>query len=118
MAARHVRQGDLVVLTTGKDKGRTGKVLRVLTDRDDPSRERVIVEGLNMHTKHVRPSEANPQGGLSTVEMSIHISNVSPADGNGKATRVRYQTRDDGSKARVAATTGDQIGRELKKARK
>ena len=117
MAARHIRQGETVMITAGSDKGRTGKVLRVLTDRHNPGAERVVVEGINVHTKHVPRSQANPQGGLNSVEMPIHISNVSPVDGNGKATRVRFETREDGSKARVAATTGEQLGRELKAAK-
>ncbi len=118
MAARHVRKGDTVKITTGTDKGRTGKVLRVLTDRDHPGRERVVVEGVNVKAKHVRPSQANPQGGMAHMEMPIHISNVSPVDGSGKATRVRFRTEDDGSKVRVAVTTGEVLGAPLRKARK
>ncbi len=120
--ARHIRKGDTVMVLTGKPmskgghRGRTGKVLRILTS-DDPNKERVVVEGVNVRTKHVKPSQANPQGGTVDREMPVHISNVSPVDANGKATRVRYQTKDDGSKIRVAATTGDQLGPELKKAR-
>jgi large subunit ribosomal protein L24 len=72
---------------------------------------------VNVRTKHLKPSQANPQGGEIEVEMPIHISNVSPVDGEGKATRVRYETRADGSKVRLAATTGEQLGPELKKAK-
>ena len=116
--ARHIRKGDNVIVTTGRknDRGRTGKVLRILTN-EDANKERVVVEGVNVRTKHVKPSQANPQGGTVEREMSIHISNVSPVDAHGKPTRVRYQTKDDGSKIRTAATTGDQLGPELKKAR-
>ena len=116
--ARHIRKGDNVIVTSGRkgDRGRTGKVLRILT-HEDANKERVVVEGVNVRTKHVKPSQANPQGGTVEREMSIHISNVSPVDVNGKPTRVRYQTKDDGSKVRVAATTGNQLGPELKKAR-
>ncbi|MBB6431037.1 50S ribosomal protein L24 [Algisphaera agarilytica] len=114
---RHIRKGDNVIVRTGKDKGRTGEVLRVLTDKQDPGAERVVVKGVNVRVKHIKPSQANPQGGTVSLEMPIHISNVSPVDNAGKATRVRYETKDDGSKIRVAATTGEQIGPELKKAK-
>jgi large subunit ribosomal protein L24 len=119
---RHIRKGDNVIVLTGRspqkggDRGKTGEVLRVITDHD-PNAERVVVKGVNVRTKHIKPSQANPQGGTISLEMPIHISNVSPIDGNGKATRVRYQTKDDGSKIRVAATTGEQLGPELKKAK-
>ncbi|MEM8784000.1 MAG: 50S ribosomal protein L24 [Planctomycetota bacterium] len=118
MAGRHIRTGDTVKVTAGKDKGRTGKVLRVETDRHNPANERVVVEGINVRVKHVRQSQANPRGGMTQVEMPIHISNVSPVDNNGKATRVRFETQDDGSKVRVAVTTGEPLGDPLKKAKK
>ena len=114
---RHIRKGDTVMVRSGKDKGRTGEVLSIETNKTNPSAERVVVKGVNVRTKHVRPSQANPQGGTVSREMSIHISNVSPVDKAGKPTRVRYQTKDDGSKIRVASTTGDQLGPELKKAK-
>lgn len=110
--ARHVRKGDTVIVTTGSSKGKQGKILRVVTDKDQ-----VVVEGANIRTKHVRPSQNNPQGGVVHKEMPIHISNVSPVAA-GKPTRVRFVTKDDGSKIRVAASTGEQLGPELKKARK
>jgi large subunit ribosomal protein L24 len=109
--ARHVRKGDTVAVTTGGSKGKQGKILRVITDKDQ-----VLVEGVNVRTKHVRPSQANPQGGTVHKEMPIHISNVSPI-ADGKPTRVRFVTKDDGSKIRVAARTGEQLGPALKKAR-
>ncbi len=110
--ARHVRKGDTVIVTAGKNKGAQGKILRVVTDTDQ-----VVVEGVNVRTKHVKPSQNNPQGGTVQKEMPIHISNVSPAAA-GKPTRVRFVTKDDGSKNRVAASTGEQLGPEPKKARK
>lgn len=110
--ARHVRKGDSVIVTAGSSRGRQGKVLRVVTDKDQ-----VVVEGVNIRTRHVRPSQANPNGGVVHKEMPIHISNVSPV-ADGKPTRVRFQTRKDGSKVRVAARNGEQLGPELKKARK
>jgi len=114
---RHIRKGDNVIVRTGKDKGSTGEVLRILTDKLNPNAERVVVKGVNVRVKHIKPSQANPQGGTVSLEMPIHISNVSPVDNHGKATRVRYETKADGSKVRLAATTGEQLGPELKKAK-
>ena len=110
--ARHVRKGDNVIVTAGSGKGRQGKVLRVVTDKGQ-----VVVEGVNIRTRHQRPSQANPQGGVVHKEMPIHISNVSPA-ADGKPTRVRFQTKKDGSKVRIAVRNGEQIGPALKKAKK
>jgi len=110
--ARHVRKGDNVIVTAGSDKGRQGKILRVVTEKD-----KVVVEGVNVKTRHMKPSQANPQGGVVHKEMPIHISNVSPI-ADGKATRVRFVSKDDGSKIRVAATSGEQLGPDLKKAKK
>src|SRR5258707_4449331 len=95
--ARHIKSGDQVVITTGSDKGKTGKVLRVLTDK-----ERVVVEGINRVWKHVRPSQRNPQGGRIQKDAPIHLSNVMPLDPtSGKGTRVRFKDVD-GHKHRVA----------------
>ena len=102
--ARHVRKGDTVVITAGSNKGRVGEILRVIPDKDQ-----VIVKGLNMRTKHLKPTRINPQGGIITKEAPIHISNVSPAV-EGKATRVRFETRDNGSKVRVAVKGGKVLG--------
>ena len=121
--ARHVRKGDMVIVIAGDGSKKAlpdgrkvrdntpRKVLRVI-----PSEDQVVVEGVNVRTRHVRRSEANPQGGVITKEMPIHISNVQPV-ADGKPTRVRFETRDNGSKVRVAARTGEQLGPELKKAR-
>ncbi len=104
----------MVIVISGsdaKDK-RPRKVLRVIPDKD-----KLVVEGVNVRKKHLRPSQTNPQGGIIEKEMPIHISNVQPAV-DGKPTRVRFQTRSDGSKVRVAVKGGAVIGRELKKARR
>lgn len=103
--ARHVKSGDTVQVICGSDKGKTGKVLRVLTGKD-----RVIVEGVNRVWKHVRPSQRHPQGGRIQKEAPIHISNVLPVDpATGKGTRVRFQDRD-GRKHRIAVKTGTDLG--------
>lgn len=102
---RHVRKGDTVMVIAGDNKGKTGEVLRVLT-KDD----RVLVKGLNLRVKHIKPNRLTPQGGMVQREASIHISNVMPLGEDGKATRVRFQTRDDGSKVRVAVKGGKVLG--------
>src|SRR6185295_12249415 len=108
--ARHIKAGDQVVITTGADKGKTGRVLRVLTGRD-----RVVVEGINRVWKHVRPSQRNPQGGRIQKDAAIHLSNVQPLDpSTGKGTRIRTEMKD-GVKHRVAVASGTDLGRIGKK---
>jgi large subunit ribosomal protein L24 len=102
--ARHVRKGDEVIITSGALKGETGTISRVLVDED-----RVIIKGKNLRTKHLKPTRLNPQGGVVTREAPIHISNVSPVV-DGKATRVRFVTKPDGSKVRVAVKGGKELG--------
>jgi large subunit ribosomal protein L24 len=81
MAAR-IKKDDVVIVLAGKDKGRSGKVLRVM-----PKDERVVVEGVNMAKRHTKPDVANPQGGVIAKEASLHISNVALRDPKtGKAT--------------------------------
>ncbi len=104
--ARHIRKGDTVIITAGNDKGRTGEVVRVITAQGDD--ERVVVQGVNVRTKHVKPTQASPQGGIIRREMSIHISNVSPVI-DGKPSRVRFETKKDGSKVRVAVRDGSEL---------
>lgn len=102
--ARHVRKGDQVIITSGALKGTVGTILRVITDND-----RVILKGINLRTKHLKPTRLNPQGGVVTREAPIHISNVSPIV-DGKPTRVRVAHKPDGSKVRVAARNGQELG--------
>jgi large subunit ribosomal protein L24 len=102
MAAK-IRKGDRVVLLTGKDKGRTGSVLKVL-----PKESRVLVEGVNMVKRHTKPTQADPQGGIKTKEASVHVSNVAIVDKTGKPTRVGFKIDGD-KKVRVAKTTGEVI---------
>ena len=102
MAAK-IKKGDDVVVLTGKDKGRTGKVTRVL-----PKDNRVVVQGINVVQRHTRPSQVNPQGGIVNKEASIHVSNVALVDSNGKATRVGFRVDGD-KKVRFAKSTGDAI---------
>lgn len=104
--ARHIKSGDQVVVIAGADRGKTGRVLRVLTGRD-----RVVVEGVNRVWKHVRPSQRNPQGGRIQKDAPIHLSNVMPLDPtSGKGSRVRFEARD-GNKHRVAVKGGTDLGK-------
>jgi large subunit ribosomal protein L24 len=103
--ARHIKSGDQVMVITGADKGKTGRVLRVLVGRD-----RVIVEGVNRVWKHVRPSQRNPQGGRIQKDAPIHMSNVMPIDpSSGKPTRVKFDMKD-GRKHRIAIASGTDLG--------
>ena len=103
MKKYNIKKGDTVYVNAGNDKGKTGKVLEVLRDKD-----RVIVEGVNMVSKHTKPNPKNPQGGIVKQEAGIHISNVNLVDANGKATRVAHKEVE-GKKARIAKTTGEEI---------
>ena len=101
--ARHVKKGDMVIVTSGNDRGATGEVLRILTKTG-----RVVVQGVNLRAKHLRPSQANPQGGIVRREMPIQASNVSPVV-DGKPTRVRWQVQPDGRKLRVPVRGGKEL---------
>ena len=99
----NIKKGDTVYVNAGNDKGKTGKVLEVLREKD-----RVIVEGVNMVSKHTKPNPKAPQGGIVKQEAAIHISNVNLVDNNGKPTRVAHKEVD-GKKVRIAKTTGEEI---------
>ena len=99
-----LRKGDDVVVISGRDKGKTGSILRVIRSED-----RVIVDGINMVKRHTRPSQAQP-GGIVDKEAPIHISNVALADPkDGSATRVGYKFLEDGRKVRIAKQSGEVI---------
>jgi large subunit ribosomal protein L24 len=85
--ARHVKKGDTVMITAGAHKGKIGEIMRVITDKD-----KVVIKGINLRTKHLKPTRINPQGGIITKEAPVHISNVSPAV-DGRPTRVRFEVR-------------------------
>ena len=103
MKKYNIKKGDTVYVNAGNDKGKTGKVLEVLRDKD-----RVIVEGVNMVSKHTKPNSKAPQGGILKQEAGIHISNVQLMDAAGKATKVAHKVVD-GKKVRIAKTTGEEI---------
>jgi len=102
MAAK-IKSGDRVVVLTGKDKGQTGRVSKVM-----PKEQRVIVEGVNMVQRHTKPSQSDPNGGIKNQEAALHVSNVAIVDSKGKATRVGFRMEGD-KKVRFAKTTGEVI---------
>ena len=107
MAAR-IRKNDTVIILTGKDKGKSGRVLKVL-----PKDERVLVEGVNMVKRHTKPDMAHPNGGVIAKEASLHVSNVAIRDPKtGKATRIGFKIVGEGAsrrKVRVAKGSGVDI---------
>lgn len=101
----HVKKEDTVMVISGKDKGKKGRVLQAF-----PRENRVLVEGVNMVKKHAKPSQQNPQGGILTQEAPIHASNVMLIDPkSGTPTRVGYKVLDNGKKVRVAKKSGEVI---------
>ncbi len=105
MAKLHIKKGDTVIVLSGEDKGKTGKVLKVLVEK-----QRAIVEGVNIVTKSSKPSAKNPQGGFVKVEAPIHISNLSLIDPkSGKPTRIAIKVTEDGKKVRIAKKSGEEI---------
>ena len=103
MSAAKIKKGDTVVVLAGKDKGRSGAVLQVF-----PKEDKVLVDGVNVHARHRKPDQTNPNGGIDRKPAPLHISNVAIADKDGKATRVRFEERD-GKKVRVAVKSGEVI---------
>ena len=105
MGKLHIKKNDTVVVLAGEDKGKTGKVLKVLVEKN-----RALVEGVNMVSKSTKPSAKNPQGGIVKQEAPIHISNLSLVDPKcGKATRVGIKVTEDGKKVRIAKKSGEEI---------
>ncbi len=104
MAASKIRKGDTVVVLSGKDKGKTGEVIRSM-----PKDSKVVVSGVNVAARHRKPTQVNPQGGIERKEAPLHVSKVAIADPKtGKPSRVRFEERD-GKKVRVAAKSGELI---------
>jgi large subunit ribosomal protein L24 len=106
MAKLKIKKGDNVVVITGRDKGKTGEVLRVF-----PADSRVIVQGMNVAKRHTRPRMGDP-GGIVEKELTIHISNVAHIDpGSTKPSRIGYKRLEDGRKVRFARRSGEVIDR-------
>lgn len=101
----HIKKGDQVYVNAGKDKGKTGKVLEVIVDK-----QRAVVEGVNYVSKHTKPNAKNPQGGIEKIEAPIHISNLQPLDPkSGKPTRVGRRLNEEGKLVRYAKKSGEEI---------
>ena len=106
-----IRVGDTVEVIAGKDKGKQGEVLQVLAKQD-----KVIVEGVNTVTKHIKPSQADPEGGIVTREAPIHVSNVAYYDSKAKqAVKIGYAFDEDGKKYRINKKTGKALDKTTKK---
>ena len=104
MKKLHIKKGDTVYVNAGNDKGKTGKVLEVI-----PSKDRAIVEGINIVSKHTKPSPKHPQGGIVKQEAGVHISNLQLVDHKtGAATRIGRKVVD-GKKVRFAKKSGEEI---------
>jgi len=104
MKKLHIKKGDTVFVNAGNDKGKTGKVLEVIRDKD-----RVVVEGINMISKHTKPNAKYPQGGIIKQEAGIHVSNVQLIDpATSKPVKVGYRI-EDGRKVRYSKKSGEEI---------
>ena len=102
-----IKTGDEVVVITGKDKGKKGKVVKILKDTN-----KAIVTGINLVSKHTKPTQTT-EGGIIQKELPIHVSNISHIDPQtGESTRVGYKKLSDGSKIRVAKKSGEIIGKD------
>jgi large subunit ribosomal protein L24 len=99
-----IKKGDMVVVTAGDHKGQQGRVIAVDRDKD-----RVTVEGVNMISRHRKPSAQNPQGGIEKREAALHISNVMLIDAAGNATRVGKTRNDEGKLVRISKKSGEVI---------
>jgi len=102
MAKLHIKKGDTVKILSGSDNGKTGKITSV-----DLEKGRAFVEGINMVSKHTKPSAANPQGGIVKREASVHISNLMVVDSKGQASRVGRKTGENGKLVRYSKKTGE-----------
>lgn len=105
MSKLHIKKGDTVYVNAGEDKGKTGRVLSVQV-----SKQRAIVEGVNLVSKHSKPNAKNPQGGILKKEAPIHISNLNPVDPKtGKPTRIGRVRNEEGKLVRVSKISGEEI---------
>ena len=104
MSKLHVKKGDNVVVIAGDHKGDKGKILSV-----DVEKQRAIVEGVNLVSKHTRPNAANPQGGIVKKEAGVHISNLKVIDNSGNATRTGRRKNEQGKSVRYSKKSGEDI---------
>ena len=104
MSKLHIKKGDIVYVNAGEDKGKTGRVLRVLV-----TKSKAVVEGINIVSKSAKPSAKHPQGGIIKMAAPTHISNLNPVDKNGKPTRIGRRKNDEGKTVRYSKNTGEEI---------
>jgi len=105
MSKLHIRKGDTVYVNAGEDKGKTGRVLKVLVEK-----QRALVEGINMVSKSTKPTAKSPQGGFQKKEAPVHISNLNVVDPkSGKATRVGRRLNTKGVLVRYSKKSGEEI---------
>ena len=105
MSKLHIKKGDMVFVNTGVDKGKTGRVLEVLVGKN-----RAVVEGVNIMSKHTKPNAKSPNGGIEKKEASVHISNLNPVDPKtGKPTRIGRKEGSNGKLVRYAKKSGEEI---------
>ncbi len=105
MNSLFIKKGDTVYVNAGNDRGKTGRVVRVLIKKN-----RAVVEGINMVSKSVKPSAKHPQGGIIKMEAPIHVSNLSLIDPkSGKPTRIGYRINEEGKKVRYSKKSGEEI---------
>ena len=98
-----IKKGDMVKIISGNDKGKTGRIIKTFLSKD-----RILVEGVNIVKKHSRPSQENPQGAILDKELSIHISNAMYLNGN-KPTKIGIKRIQDGNKTRFSKSTNKDI---------
>lgn len=105
MSKLHIKKGDTVYVNSGEDKGKTGRVIRVLVKE-----QRAVVEGVNIVSKSQKPNAANPQGGIVKIEAPVHISNLNVLDPKGgKPTRIGRRRNEEGKLVRYAKKSGEEI---------
>jgi len=101
----HIRKGDQVIVNTGEYKGQKGRILTI-----DREKNRAIVEGVNMVSKHTKPNAKNPQGGITKQEAAVHISNLNLVDpSTGESTRAGRRLKDNNKLVRYAKKSGEEI---------
>ena len=105
MSKLHIKKGDTVYVNAGNDRGKTGRVLKVIVDKN-----RAVVEGINMVSKATKPNAKNPQGGIVKMDAPIHISNLNAVDPkSGKPTRIGRRKNDKGVTVRYSKKSGEEI---------
>ena len=105
MSKLHIKKGDTVIVNAGDDRGKQGRVVRVLVDKN-----KEVVEGVNVVSKSTKPSAKHPQGGIVKMEAPIHVSNLSLIDPkSGKATRIGRRKNENGVRVRYSKKSGEEI---------